>query len=482
MHHETIQSGRPSYDPSGVHFSEPLTPPPPPSKEGRTTSVVSSRSRTVLLLDPTPNRGTTAQALALAGWLPVSVNTNWQDCLEVALDSLNSVEIAAVVIEAVHPLLPQFRPPPSTTCSSIRLTQPDYDQNTTRSTSSGSLSAHELAGRLADGGVSPREIPFILYTTQPLALLSTPTQFKADNITQGAGDSEEYGASEPGLSSYYFEVGVERPLSYGANADLDESLLPFAPLPGSSGGAGAGVGVGVGIGVGVGSWGELLDPALTLTQPDDSLLAVLAHYTRTYVCRQCLRSLTPDEPALLVNFLQIWCRECAVEVRTASSDPHSSTRCDPGRTEMKAEKEKAEAGDPQQPDWLAGFDNLFSQTLPNIRAGKVETRPATTSRPDLARGLPLPNEQGGGSSSIRAGDGDGGGEGGGDRSVGSNSRVSGSGSSEGFSLSSFHRHFNRLYHAHYGFTPFSDQLPLYPANRLARAASVFVTGSSLSGA
>ena len=402
MHHETIESGKPSYRTQGVHFSDPL-PPLPPSKKGG-SSGVNSRSRTVLLLDPTPNRGTTAQALALAGWLPVSVNTNWQDCLEVALVSLNSVEIAAVVIEAEHPLLPQFRPPPSTTTrSSIRLTQPGYDQNTTRNTSSGSLSAHELAGRLADRGVSPREIPFILYTAQPLALLSTPTQFRADNIRQGAGVSEEYRAWEPGLSSYYFEVGVERPLSYGANADLDDSLLPFAPLPGSSGGAGAGAGVGVG----VGSWGDLLDPALTLMQPDDSLLAVLAHYTRTYVCRQCLRSLAPDEPALLVNFLQLWCRECAVEVRTASSDPHSSTQCDSGRTEMKAEKEKAEkavAGDPQQPDWLAGFDNLFSQTLPNIRVGKVETSPATTLRPDLALGLPLPNKQGGGSSSIRAGD------------------------------------------------------------------------------
>ncbi|HEX2915797.1 MAG TPA: hypothetical protein VH186_33860 [Chloroflexia bacterium] len=279
---------------AGFHFGGLL----PPDKTGG-----QSPAPVVLLLDPTPARMSTALELAGAGWLPVSANTSRADCLDLALLALSlptfspgfpadtptfeeeEAEIEAfieptkptiIVMEANHPLIASSLSPDPFASPFHRSYHSSY------SLSGGeelNLSAQELAGRLATLGLSPLEIPFILYTASTKALLTTPTRWptnlskrQASEMTEeNAHDSTEHATSE----ARYFSLAVER----------KPSASPVSP-------------------------GISHQPLVNQGQ-EDPLLAVVAYLTGIYLCRNCHKLIAPEEQAHLAYTLQLWCKECS---------------------------------------------------------------------------------------------------------------------------------------------------------------------------
>jgi hypothetical protein len=149
------------------------------------------------------------------------------------------------------------------------------------------VTAHELAGYLAVQGFSPTTIPFILYTSNPLALLSTPTTLNSQSHQNTHAPHDDYTASR------YFTVSIERTIALEGI-----SYQSTHPSPRFDS-----------------------DPLLLLTPPpqddnEDRLLAVLAYYTGIYLCRKCHRPIAHYELAHLEASYQLWCEICAHELFT----------------------------------------------------------------------------------------------------------------------------------------------------------------------
>ncbi|HEX2911028.1 MAG TPA: hypothetical protein VH186_09490 [Chloroflexia bacterium] len=287
---------------AGYHFGGLLPP---------DTTVGQSPSPVVLLLDPTPARMSTALELAGAGWLPVSANSSRAACLDLALLALSlptfspgfpantstfeeeeteieafieTTKPAVIVMEANHPLI-------SSPLSPDPFASPfHWSYHSSYSLSGGeelNLSAQELAGRLATLGLSPLEIPFILYTASTKALLTTPTRWPTNLSKHQASEMREenaHGSTENATSeSRYFSLAVER----------KPSAAPASPgIPHQSSG----------------NQGQ-----------EDPLLAVMAYLTGIYLCRNCHKLIAPEEQIHLAYTLQLWCNECSALSRDAVS-------------------------------------------------------------------------------------------------------------------------------------------------------------------
>ncbi|HEX2915476.1 MAG TPA: hypothetical protein VH186_32250 [Chloroflexia bacterium] len=299
MHAENSDLG------SGFHFGGLLL----PDKTGD-----KSPSHIVLLLDPTPARMATALELARAGWLPVSCNTSRAYCLDLALLALSlpsfspgfpadtptfeeeedeiealiePTKPAVIVMEANHPLI-------TSSLSPDPFASPfHHSYHSSYSLSGGeelNLSAKELAGRIATLGLSPLEIPFILYTASTKALLTTPTRWPTNLSKHQASEMTEeenaHGSSEHATSeSGYFSLAVERKPS-AATVSTDISHQSSA------------------------NQGQ-----------EDPLLAVMAYLTGIHLCRNCHKLIAPEEPAHLAFTLQLWCGECSALAQDATSFP-----------------------------------------------------------------------------------------------------------------------------------------------------------------
>jgi hypothetical protein len=240
----------------------------------------------VLLLDPTPQRMNTATILAKAGWLPVSANTAWSQCLELALATFFSSNTcpSAVILEASHPLKSHPHTPNLTALTPARQYYELPQANRP-------LTAHELAGYLVGQGISPEKTTFILYTSYSLASLSTPTRLNSF-----------YG--DPNPPSTYFAASVER---------LSTSSSPYQYYPTSQHLPST-------------SFGAIYPNLEGITkeeaeegQPDpseDQLLAVMTYLTGIYLCRNCHDIIAPHELAHLEASYQLWCAPCTTELLT----------------------------------------------------------------------------------------------------------------------------------------------------------------------
>jgi hypothetical protein len=225
----------------------------------------------------------TACTLAAAGWLPITANTSWAQCLELALATLFSSDILpkAIIVEASHLLVSPPHTHPSTTLTPAR----QYYELPANQP----LTAQGLAGYLAVQGFSPTTIPFILYTSSPLALLSTPTTLSSQSNQNTPAPHDDYTANR------YFTVSLERtPVS--EDISYQSTTIPTYPSPNFN-----------------------PDPLLAPSPQDDNedrLLAVLNYYTGLYLCRKCHRPIAHHELAHLEASYQLWCERCARELFT----------------------------------------------------------------------------------------------------------------------------------------------------------------------
>jgi hypothetical protein len=166
-------------------------------------------------------------------------------------------------MEAFHPLAPGAPNQPQSPIAPRSQARRLYQINPPQPTS-----AYDLAGQLATAGLSPREIPFILYTADKVAICRTPTQ-----------------PAEPHphtLPDYYFRVALHRPNSDSGSSD-----------------------------------NTLADAEAA----EDELLMVIADLTQVFSCRHCQRQMEAHDLAMLVG-MQLWCGDCGAAYRATSFARH----------------------------------------------------------------------------------------------------------------------------------------------------------------
>ena len=164
----------------------------------------------IVLLDPTPNRSSTAQELAEVGYLVLAVDSHRAECLGPAVDlitplpvrqSVDCLKPVAIIMEAYHAVRPPTR--------SLTPAKPG-NSNTTHITLP--LPAIAIAGWLESRGLSPSEVPFLLYTADNTSLRAVR------NNLEFARHSDREGIS-------HFRAAIKRTSAGAAEDGLIATLI-----------------------------------------------------------------------------------------------------------------------------------------------------------------------------------------------------------------------------------------------------------------